>query len=195
MNRLLALLLVALLPACATVTSGTSQNISVISEPPGATCQLQRDGSVVGVVNPTPGTVNVSKSNRDMAVNCSRPGSLPAVQVVRAEFQGMTAGNILLGGVIGLAVDAASGAMAQYPTTVTVILPPEHFASQAERDSFFAARAIETRELYAERIEAENRNCATVGRDTCASRISSLEAERDATLARLEAQRTGLRGT
>jgi hypothetical protein len=189
MRILLPLLLAALLPACATVTSGTSQNVSVITEPPGASCQLQRDGAVVGVVNPTPGTVNVSKSTRDLAVNCSRAGSVATVQTVRSEFQAATAGNILLGGLIGVAVDAASGAMSKYPETVRLILPPETFTSDTERDAFFASRAAEARQRYAEQIQTANGTCGTAGRDVCTSRISTLEAERDAELARLEAQR------
>ncbi|MBS7793067.1 hypothetical protein KTR66_24000 [Roseococcus sp. SDR] len=73
------LLLAALLPACATITTGTSQSIAVMTEPPGASCTLSRDGGVIAVVNPTPGTVTVSKSTRDIAVSCPRPGHLPGV--------------------------------------------------------------------------------------------------------------------
>ena len=68
--------------------------------------------------------VNVSKSTRDMAVNCTRAGNLPAAQVVRAEFQAMTAGNILIGGVIGLGIDAASGAINKYDDEVTITMHP-----------------------------------------------------------------------
>jgi hypothetical protein len=42
---------------------------------------------------------------------------------VRADFQAATLGNILIGGVIGVVVDAASGAMGTYPPSVAVILP------------------------------------------------------------------------
>ena len=37
----------------------------------------------------------------------------------------MTFGNILFGGIIGVAVDASSGAMNEYPSSVTVRLIPE----------------------------------------------------------------------
>ena len=105
----------------------------------------------------------------------------------------MTAGNILIGGVIGLAVDAASGAMSRYPEMVTVALPPERFASEAERDAFFASRSAEVRRVYAERIQSEMRSCSTVGQKTCGPRLTAIEAERDAELARLDAQRLGAR--
>jgi hypothetical protein len=39
-------------------------------------------------------------------------------------MEGMTAGNIILGGVIGLGVDAASGAMNKYTPEIQVIMTP-----------------------------------------------------------------------
>ncbi len=195
MKRLLSLLmLAALLPACATITTGTTQNVSIITEPPGATCQLLRSGNMVAVVNPTPGTANVSKSGQDLAVNCTRPGSMPAVQTVSSQFQGMTAGNILLGGFIGLAVDAASGAMAQYPPTITVILPPQQFASIAERDNFFDARVAAVQRDFAERITQARSSC-NASDPGCGPRVAAIEAERDAVLAQLATQRSTARVT
>src|SRR3546814_11462905 len=49
----------------------------------------------------------------------------------------MTFGNILFGGIIGVAVDASSGAMNQYPSSVTIALVPESFTSTTARDVFF----------------------------------------------------------
>lgn len=187
-----ALLMAALLPACATVTTGTTQGISVITDPPGATCELRRGGATVSVVNPTPGTANVSKSNQAIEMACSRPGTMAATRTITSEFQGMTAGNILLGGVIGLAVDAASGAMTQYPATVTLVMVPEHFATQTERDDFFARRIAEVQQGFAERITQARSNCG-VGDGNCAGRVATIEAERDAALADLERQRLSAR--
>jgi hypothetical protein len=193
--RMLILCLVALLPACATVTSGTTQAVSLISEPPGAICEILRDGATVGVVNPTPGTVQISKSSRDIQVNCNRLGSLAAVQTVRAEFQGMTAGNILLGGVIGLAVDAASGAMSQYPATVSVVLPPDSFASVEERDAYFTQRIADTRRLYEERVTTVRGTCPANNLLHCDTQVGTLETERDTEIARLEGQKATVRTT
>jgi hypothetical protein len=118
---LLALLIA---PACSTITTGTTQAITVTTDPPGATCQVQRDGQLIGVVNPTPGSLTIGKSTRDMVVNCTRSGNLPGSNTVQADFQPATLGNILLGGVVGIVVDAASGAMGTYPPSVAVVLPP-----------------------------------------------------------------------
>ena len=68
--QVLLLSQLAFLSACATVTTGTEQTILVESEPAGATCLLQRNDSNIGAVNPTPGTVRISKSRHDLLVKC-----------------------------------------------------------------------------------------------------------------------------
>lgn len=194
LKRLLpALLLAALLPACATITTGTSQSIAVMTDPPGASCSLSREGGVIAVVNPTPGTVTVSKSSRDIAVNCTRPGHLPGVASHAAQFQGMTVGNVLLGGLIGFGIDAASGALSYYPASLTVALPPENFVSEQSREGFFSLRAAATRRVFDERIRAVDTGCGPGERPSCTERMQALGRERDEELARLEAQRHSTR--
>jgi hypothetical protein len=51
-------------------------------------------------------------------VSCSKEGYNPAAQRLESSFTGTTLGNILVGGGIGLIVDAASGANNRYPRTV-----------------------------------------------------------------------------
>jgi hypothetical protein len=45
----------------------------------------------------------------------------------------MAAGNVLLGGVIGLGVDAASGAMNKYPDMFTVAMMPDPACGSSRR--------------------------------------------------------------
>jgi hypothetical protein len=187
------LLLTATLPACATITSGSTASISVLTEPAGATCTLQRDGTVIGVVNPTPGTVQVSRSSRDIAIRCTRPGHSPGVSTVASQIQPMTAGNLLIGGVIGLAVDAASGAMSRYPENVVLTLPPETFAGTVSRDDFFSTQIAGTRRSYDERIAVVSGRCGRDNRELCDLQVQALERERDEELARLERLRQGAR--
>src|SRR6185369_3446122 len=129
---------VSTLGACATVVSGTSQNISVRTEPDGANCRLERAGAVVGIINPTPGTVHVDKSKNDITVICKKEGYEDGISPLPSSFTGATFGNILLGGLIGVAVDAASGANNKYPENAYVILTPSRFASVQARDDHFA---------------------------------------------------------
>lgn len=184
-----AVLLAALLPACATITTGTSSSIAVTSDPAGASCQLRRNGELVAAVGQTPQTITISKSSRDLAVNCTRDGHRPGASVVRSEFQPMVLGNILIGGLIGLAVDAGSGAVATYPQSVTVVLAPERFDGAAERDAHYNLRAEETRRGFEERIAAVRRNCTPGAPAVCADQVRQVERERDAALEALDAER------
>lgn len=193
LKRILALLLAAALPACGTLTSGTTQSVSVLTEPAGASCTMTRDGAVVGIVNPSPGTVTVGKSSRDIAVRCTRAGHSAGLSVVSAQFQPMAAGNILIGGVIGLAVDAASGAMSRYPESVIVVLPPEMFDSARSRDDFFDGRVSDTRRNFDERIAAARGSCAPDNRPMCEGQAEALARERDEELARLDRLRRDAR--
>ncbi len=115
----------ALLGACASIMEGTDQSIAVSSHPSGAICVLEREGGQIAAVNPTPGTVRVEKSAEDISVRCSKLGYQDSIGVLVSELEGMTAGNLIFGGVIGLAVDAGSGAMHYYPSSITVNLSPE----------------------------------------------------------------------
>ncbi len=111
-----------MLPACATITTGTNHSLSVVTDPPGAACELRRGGDVVGIVNPTPGTVRIDKSYRDISIECNRPGNVRGSTTVSAGFQPMFVGNLLIGGLIGMGVDIISAAGATYPNTAYVIL-------------------------------------------------------------------------
>ncbi len=117
--RLASLLALLLLPGCATITQGGAQNVTVTTNPPGASCRLERGDTAIGIIAPTPGTLRVDKGRNDLMVICTRDGH--DVTTVRhpAEFGGATFGNIIIGGLIGVAVDAASGAnFSYYPELV-----------------------------------------------------------------------------
>ena len=121
------LLVLALLTvsACSTIVEGTDQSVTVATDPSGAACTLERDGSNIGYVDPTPGTVSVSKSRHSISVLCDKDGYQDAAETLPSEFQAMTVGNVLFGGVIGVGVDAASGAMNKYPDSIRVRMIPE----------------------------------------------------------------------
>jgi hypothetical protein len=167
--RLFLLALIGLgLPACATITTGTTHNMTVVTDPPGAVCQLRRSDEVVGVVNPTPGSVRISKSSRVMTVHCTRDGLPETVTVVQPGFQAMTVANVAIGGLIGLAIDAASGAAGTYPDSVTVTMTAPGASG---------ASGEEIRQIDA-RIEALRSICAPAEQARCEEQIRELEAER-----------------
>jgi len=175
--------LIAACSGCATITKGTQQTVTVNTDPAGAACTLTRDGKPLAVVNPTPGSMPIEKGMGPVAIACKRPGYQDAEGTMTSEFQAMTFGNILFGGLIGVAVDAASGAMHEYPAMVTITMIPEEFASIAERDAFFEKMKATLAQEAAEVKERINKQC----RDTqCASELAAADAATKAKLAEIE---------
>ena len=66
----------------------------------------------------------LEKSQHNIAVKCRKPCFQDGVGIIPSNSEGMAAGNILLGGVIGLGVDAASGAMNKYADRTTIVMIP-----------------------------------------------------------------------
>ena len=62
------------------------------------------------------------KDSAPITVICTKSGFYPNSGVLKANFQPMAFGNILLGGLVGIIVDAASGANAIYDATLSVAL-------------------------------------------------------------------------
>ena len=112
----------AMLSACATLVNGTSQNVTVSTNPPGANCTLDRIGARVGAIPATPGSVRVDKSKNDLSVTCAKDGYQTATVSRPPSFGAATFGNIIAGGVVGVVVDAASGANYTYPDDIRIDL-------------------------------------------------------------------------
>ncbi|HWD27689.1 MAG TPA: hypothetical protein VG387_11020 [Rhizomicrobium sp.] len=108
---------------CATVIEGTTQSIAVTSMPrAGAKCTLSSSEGTYYVT--TPGNAIVHKTKNDIAVDCTHEGYQDAHVVVSPHFNYVTFGNAILGGLIGVAVDAATGSDFNFPSAVNVTLVP-----------------------------------------------------------------------
>lgn len=103
MIALLGVLLLALCGGCATLISGSTERIRFESDPPGA--QIRVDGRTYT----TPVEVTLPR-DRNHEVEFVLPGHAPARRQVTRDVNGWTYGNILLGGVIGMAIDTSTGA-------------------------------------------------------------------------------------
>jgi hypothetical protein len=176
---------VLLLPGCATITKGSQQTITVATDPAGATCDLARDGKPLAVVNPTPGSIPIEKASGTIALSCRKAGYKVAAGSLASEFQAWTFGNIILGGVIGIVVDAASGAMHEYPSMVTITLEPDAFASTNERDAFFDKLVADLKREVAEVRERTEKLC----RDNCGQQMTQVEQGEKVKLAEIEQRR------
>jgi hypothetical protein len=107
---------------CATVTRGTLQSVSV-KAPQGAICTLT-SASIGTRTITAPNTVTLEKGSDNVAVHCKKRCYQDGVGVINSSVEEMTAGNILIGGVIGLGIDAASGAINKYDNEVTITMHP-----------------------------------------------------------------------
>jgi hypothetical protein len=112
------------LSGCASIVSGTSQEIKVVTNPAGANCQFVREGSVIASVNNTPGGVTIKKTKHDITLKCNKEGYQEATYLNHSGADGATFGNIILGGGIGWAIDSASGSDNKYTGEVNVSLVP-----------------------------------------------------------------------
>lgn len=120
-----AALAVLLSSGCASITTGHNQTLSVETRSqgtsvPDAKCQLTNDKGTWFVS--TPGSVTVRRSFADMQVRCEKPGYGPAVAKSSSHTKAMVAGNVIFGGLIGAAVDVASGAAYDYDSLMTIEL-------------------------------------------------------------------------
>lgn len=186
---LLAVLFTA--SGCATVVKGTDESVSVMTEPAGAACDLERDGHTIAVIKETPDTVEVDRDKDDIVVTCDLAKHETTVGRLESEFGGATLGNVILGGVIGLAVDAASGANNEYPESITLIMKPSQFDSVARRDQYYGHLKRQVSERFEEKISDQRTQC---GEDElCDKRIERIVAERDAEIEQLEKQRLSVR--
>jgi hypothetical protein len=111
------------LAGCATITRGTTNQVQIQSDPPGALARTSTGFSCT-----TPCTITVSRKD-EFSVVFSKPGYRDETVDVKTQVAGAGAagfaGNILLGGIIGMGADAATGATLEHvPNPVGVTLVP-----------------------------------------------------------------------
>jgi hypothetical protein len=113
-----------LLVACATITKGTTQVVAIDTPGvPGAACTITTQSGPQLVA--TPGTVTLKKGSDALPISCTKNCYVTGQSIIPSGTEAMTAGNVVFGGIIGLGVDAASGAMNKYPDVVTVAMTPD----------------------------------------------------------------------
>ena len=154
---LLSLPLIIGLSACSTITTGTTQSLTV--ETPfadGAKCSLVDTKGSTWRVTQTPQTVEVNKGDGPMTITCTKSDYQRGTTVLEEGFAGMTLGNAILGGGVGLIVDAASGAAQEYPDSVSVWMQPNKWKSSAQKAEWEAAKAAHDAEMEAKKNPSRN---------------------------------------
>jgi len=149
MNKKFLLLptFVLLLASCASVTSGTTQTISIVTpDAEEAKCELADSKSGRWYLPQSPGSVTVKKGDGPMTITCRKEKYKTAVVQVDEELAGATLGNIILGGGIGIFVDAASGAAQKYPDQVYVWMEPNKWSSAEKKQDWMDRKSAYERE-------------------------------------------------
>jgi hypothetical protein len=119
-----AALLAVVMAGCASITKGTNQSVSLDTPgAPGATCTLTSEAIGTKVVQ-TPVAMVLDKSQHNITVNCKKECFQDAVGLIPTSTEAMAAGNVIAGGVVGLAVDAATGAMNKYNDSNQIAMIP-----------------------------------------------------------------------
>lgn len=124
MRLVVTLLLVAFTCAgCASVTRGWSEQMQITSTPSEAQARTS-----LGYTCTTPCTLTVSRKD-EFSVVLSKDGfhsaEVPVISRIAGGGVAGFAGNVLVGGVVGMGVDAVSGAtLEHYPNPVSATLTP-----------------------------------------------------------------------
>ena len=120
-NLVLVLILMTI-SGCATITRGKAADLEFITTPAGAQVETTNGFSCIS----TPCKIKVPRKSEFVA-NITKAGCTPAAVSVTNKIAGQggaaLAGNIFVGGIIGVGVDAATGASLDLvPNPVTVEL-------------------------------------------------------------------------
>ena len=120
---LLGLSALTFLSSCATIMHGTRQSIGISSYPSNASIWVDRN-----FVGNTPMIVEMSRKDNHI-VQIALEGYLPYEATFTREVSGWVFGNLVFGGVIGLAVDAVSGGIYRLtPEDIQAELQANHMA-------------------------------------------------------------------
>ncbi|OAS25005.1 hypothetical protein [Methylobacterium platani] len=121
------------LGACGSIVRGTTEQVSFVSVPSGAAMTTDKKyGCPI-----TPCTLEVDRSDEFVAT-FTKPGYIPESIPVRTKVAGRgaasVAGNVLAGGIIGVGVDAYTGAALDHePNPVIVTMRPAGSAGPRRR--------------------------------------------------------------
>ena len=116
-NNFFIIFVFTVLSGCASITESKNQSMSVnTGEITGAMCTLSNSKGTYYVT--TPGSVLVRNACDPITITCTKEGYVPAnpsAGTVQDKSKGMAWGNLVFGGIIGIAVDRSTGAGCSYP--------------------------------------------------------------------------------
>lgn len=123
MYKILCAMVLLAVTGCATIMEGDDQSIAVsvvgCEEHGNPICIATNKHNAVKIR--TPGAMPIDKGKPDLTVSCESDNKkAKGIVVIDSDWEAMSAGNLILGGFIGIGVDAISGAMWEYPQSIIV---------------------------------------------------------------------------
>jgi hypothetical protein len=113
--------LLGFLSSCASIVEGTDQTVSFQVSPNTAVCQVSQKGKTIGTVQNGGGQLNVSKSRKDLHVQCAANG----YQKQAINLESSASGWGIVGCLIDFCItDYSTGALNKYHEAVTIALQP-----------------------------------------------------------------------
>jgi hypothetical protein len=116
---------------CATVMNGRHAEVAIKSQPSGARVSVQNEVGETVATSKTPGRVTLKRSNGlfrkapRYTAFIEKPGYETAEVSINPKWNPWILGNVVLGGVVGLAADSATGAIWRYsPDEIDTHLNP-----------------------------------------------------------------------
>jgi hypothetical protein len=123
--------MLSILTGCASVTHGTTQSIKIETLTPagqvvdGAECKVANDkGDAIALSGES---VPVRRSGGNLSIHCTQAGQAPAGGQAVSRVNGGMVGNILVGGLIGVAIDAGNGSGFNYPSWMQLVFGEERY--------------------------------------------------------------------
>ena len=132
MRKLLAIIGITSITACASIMHGTSQDVGISSTPTGATVTIDNQST-----GQTPYIAHLARKDNHV-VKLELPGYAPAELTLTRKTSGWVWGNIVFGGIIGLAVDAMTGGLYNLtPEQLSATLASQKASVAPTKDGFF----------------------------------------------------------
>ena len=154
-----------LLPNCATIIHGTTQDVTINSTPSQATIVVKNDGGLEYFNGPTPATVNLPRKY-EYQVTVSLSGYQEQTVPIRQKFSMWYLGNIFCGGLIGLVIDYTNGAMNDLKPEQLVISLATAYNDDGSENSYIVFRTLDEdgqlRTMVVPMIKTEKSNATLV---------------------------------
>lgn len=182
-----SLTLLTFLPSCASIVSDNDSTTYIATEPEGARCELH--GQDFTRVVTAPDSINLPAEAAPITVACKADGFRTTTQELDTSMDGWVVGNLIFGGIIGVAIDAARGAGMKYPSQITVLLDPESFKTTVERDDWYDKRQKVLEEKWGATITEIENQCEVNATEACDSRIKAAQELKAKELEEVEQRR------